>query len=102
MASVRTDISTISSDVPAIRNLGATPSADPSSAIDAGNKALTDAQNAINWATNRGTQIVKDANSLSKENLWCNAIASRFCQIYNLLAGGEERRLAACRGTREE
>jgi hypothetical protein len=52
MAAVGTDISAISSDVSAIRNLGGTPSADPSGAIAAGNKALTDAQNAINWATN--------------------------------------------------
>ena len=65
MASVKTDISAISSDVSALRNLGATPSANPSGAIAAGNKALTDAQNAINWATNQGDQIVRDANSLS-------------------------------------
>ena len=65
MASVKTDISAISSDVSAIRNLGATPSANPSGAIAAGNKALTDAQNAITWATSQGNQIVKEANSLS-------------------------------------
>ena len=47
MAAVKTDISAISSDVSAIRNLRATPSSDPSGTIAAGNKALTDAQNAI-------------------------------------------------------
>jgi hypothetical protein len=45
--------------------LGATPSTDPSGAIAAGNKALADAQNAINWATSQGNQIVEEANSLS-------------------------------------
>ena len=65
MTSVKTDISTIRSDVSAIRNLGATPSVDPSGAIAAGNKALTDAQNAINWATGQGKRIVTEANSLS-------------------------------------
>jgi hypothetical protein len=65
MAAVKTDISAIESDVSAIRSLGATPSADPSGAIAAGNKALTDAQNAIAWATSQGNQVVKEANSLS-------------------------------------
>ena len=65
MAAVKTDISAIGSDVSAIRNLGATPSADPSGAIAAGNKALADARNAINWASNQGNQIVREANSLS-------------------------------------
>jgi hypothetical protein len=65
MASVKTDISTINSDMSAIRNLGATPDTDPSSAIAAGHKALTDSQNAIDWATNQGNQIAAAANSLS-------------------------------------
>lgn len=54
-------------DASTLQSLGAKPATDPSTAIAAGNKALTDAQNAINWANQQGQSINGQAEQISQD-----------------------------------
>jgi hypothetical protein len=62
---VRNDLSKVSNDISTIQNLGATPGTDSSSAVAAGNKALTSAANAIFWADGQGKTINGEAQALA-------------------------------------
>jgi hypothetical protein len=62
---VKKDLSDVSSDLAALQNLGATPGTDSSSAVAAGNKALTSAANAISWAQGQGEIINGEAQQLA-------------------------------------
>lgn len=51
----------MNTDLCALQSLGATPDTDPSAAIAAGNKALTNTANAISWAQDQGNTINGEA-----------------------------------------
>ena len=74
IAGVQNDLTQVQGDLATIRSLGAAPATDVSSAIAAGNKAVTDSNNAISWANGQSDSIVAAANQLSSQaNAYSNA-----------------------------
>jgi hypothetical protein len=65
VASVKTDLANIQSDLATLQNYGTAPATDSSAAVPAGNKALTDASNAISWANGQGNSINGEAQQLA-------------------------------------
>lgn len=61
---VQDDLSSVARDLSALHGLGVSPDMDSSSAIDAGNKALSSAANAIKWANGQGNTIDSEAQQL--------------------------------------
>jgi hypothetical protein len=61
------DLAAVQSDTNTITNLGGTPNPDPSSAIAEGNKALSDLNSAIAWATSNGNSINSQAQQLATQ-----------------------------------
>jgi conjugal transfer/entry exclusion protein len=55
----------IQSDLGTLQNLGAAPGTDSSSAVAAGNKALSNAAGAISWANQQGNAINNQAQQLA-------------------------------------
>lgn len=62
---VKYDLSNVSLDLSGLQNLGMTPDTDSSSAVAAGNRALTSAANAISWADGQGSTINNEAKQLA-------------------------------------
>jgi hypothetical protein len=62
---VRNDLSKVSNEISTIQNLGAIPGTDSSSAVAAGNKALTSATNSISWADGQSKTINGEAQALA-------------------------------------
>lgn len=61
------DLSAVQSDESTITNLGGSPDPDPSAAVAAGNKALSDVNSAIAWATSNGNSINNQAQQLASQ-----------------------------------
>jgi hypothetical protein len=61
---VKHDIAAVNGDVSTLQGLGATPGTDPSGALAAGNKALSDAASAITTSQNEGNAIDGQAHQL--------------------------------------
>jgi hypothetical protein len=62
---IQSDIAAVKNDVSTLQNLGASPSKDPSSALAAGNKAISNANAAIGWANQQGSAIDGEAQHLA-------------------------------------
>jgi hypothetical protein len=65
ISTVKGDLTAAANDLSALKGLGASPQTPTSSAVAAGNNALTDAASAISYATSQGNQYVSEANSLA-------------------------------------
>lgn len=65
IAGIRSDISAVNSDVSTLQNLGASPAQDPSGALSVGKTAISNANAAIQWATQQGNSINSQAKQLS-------------------------------------
>lgn len=65
IAGIQGDITAVNSDVSTLQNLGASPSQAPSGALSAGNKAISSANAAIQWATQQGDAIDGEAHQLA-------------------------------------
>jgi hypothetical protein len=65
ISSVQTDLGRVQADLADLQNLGVSPLTDSASAVAAGNKALTDAKNAIDWANGQGNTIDSQAQQLA-------------------------------------
>lgn len=62
---VQNDLSNVSNDLSTLRGLGTSPHTDSSAAVAAGNKTLSNAANAISWATGQGNTINGGAQQLA-------------------------------------
>jgi hypothetical protein len=65
IAGIQSDMSAVNSDVSTLRNLGASPSPDPSAALAAGQKAISNANAAIQWANSQASSIDSQARQLA-------------------------------------
>ena len=67
VSTVRQDLSTVQADVQAIQSLGGSVSPDPSAAIKAGNKTLSDTKKAIAWANGQGNGLDGQAHQIASQ-----------------------------------
>jgi predicted nucleic acid-binding Zn-ribbon protein len=65
LSGIQTDISNVNSDLSTLQNLGATPGIDASGALAAGQKAISNANAAIQWANGQGNGIDGQAHQLA-------------------------------------
>jgi hypothetical protein len=65
IAGVQADIAAVNSDLSTLKNLGVTPAVDASGALTAGNKAVSNANAAVTWATGQGKTIDGEADQLA-------------------------------------
>lgn len=65
VAGIQADIAAVNSDVNTLHNLGASPAEDPSSAISTGNKAISSAKAAFEWAPQQANAIDGQAHQLA-------------------------------------
>jgi hypothetical protein len=68
MQSIQQDINTVQSDLSKVQSLGASPQVDASSAIAAGQKTVTDTQNAINWAQQHAQSLNSQAQQVASSD----------------------------------
>lgn len=66
IAGIQTDISTVNGDISTLQGLGASPAEDPSQAIALGEKAISNANAAIQWAIGQAKSIDAQAHQLAQ------------------------------------
>jgi hypothetical protein len=62
---IQTDISNVNNDLSTLQGLGASPGTDSSGALAAGNKAISNANSAVQWANGHGNSIDGQAHQLA-------------------------------------